>query len=59
MKLVFEQPEIQVIGHVGPMTNDEIAALPDEALAEYLRENGFYKAVRARLEGEPTDETVD
>lgn len=50
LKDEFVSPTLCVIGHIGPLTNDEIAALPDDELAEYLKENGYYEAKRAALE---------
>ena len=48
----FETPTITVIDHIGPLTNDEIAALPDDALAEYLEKNGYDEAKRAAMAAE-------
>lgn len=45
----FETPMITEINHIGPLTNDEIAALPDDALAEYLEKNGYDEAKRAAM----------
>lgn len=44
----FEKPTITMIGHIGPLTNEEIAALPDDALAEYLEKNGYYEEMRRK-----------
>lgn len=52
MKLVYLHPTITEREHVGKLTNDEIAALSDEELADYLRENGC-------AEGQAADETVN
>ena len=40
----FETPMITEINHIGPLTNEEIAALPDEELELYLIENGYDQA---------------
>lgn len=50
MKMEFEKPTITMIGHIGPLTNEEIAALPDDALAEYLEKNGYYEEKRRKAE---------
>lgn len=50
MKTEFEKPTISMIGHIGPLTNEEIAALPDDALAEYLEKNGYYEEKRRKAE---------
>ena len=50
LNMAFEKPTITVIGHIGPLTNDEIAALPDDALAEYLEKNGYFEAKRRAIE---------
>lgn len=52
MKEQFEKPTLVVVGKIGPLTNEEIAALPDDALAEYLKENGYCEAKKAALEAE-------
>ena len=46
MKEGFEKPIMTIVNHVGPLSNDEIAALPDDALAEYLEKNGYDEARR-------------
>ena len=46
MKMEFEKPMFTEIAHVGPLTNEEIAALPDDALAEYLGKNGYFEEKR-------------
>lgn len=50
MKLEFEKPTITVIDHIGPLTNDEIAALPDGELEEYLRKHGYFDTERRKDE---------
>ena len=50
MNMAFEKPKITVIGRIGPLTNEEIAALPDDALAEYLEKNGYFEAKRRAAE---------
>ena len=50
LKTEFEKPAISMIGHIGPLTNEEIAALPDDALAEYLEKNGYYEEKRRKAE---------
>lgn len=52
MKEDFVKPQILLLGHIGSKTNEEIAALPDDELAEYLRQNGYYEAKQAALEAE-------
>ena len=50
MKEGFEKPIMTIVNHVGPLSNDEIAALPDDALAEYLEKNGYFEAKRRAKE---------
>lgn len=50
LSMEFEKPTIAVIGHIGPLTNEEIAALPDDALEKYLKENGYYEEKRRKAE---------
>lgn len=50
MKPAFVAPELTVLPHIGPLTNAEIAALPDDALETYLRENGYFEAKKARMD---------
>ena len=52
MKEQFEKPTMVAVGKIGSLSNEEIAALPDEELARYLKENGYYEAKRAALEAE-------
>lgn len=52
MKEGFEKPIMTIVNHIGPLTNDEIAALPDDALAEYLEKNGYDEARRAAMAAE-------
>ena len=46
----FEKPAMTLVEHIGPLSNDEIAALPDDELAQYLKENGYEGAKQAALE---------
>ena len=52
MKEGFEKPIMTIVNHIGPLTNDEIAALLDDALAEYLEKNGYDEARRAAMAAE-------
>ena len=52
MKEGFVKPIMTIVNHIGPLTNDEIAALPDDALAEYLEKNGYDEARRAAMAAE-------
>lgn len=52
MKEQFEKPTMTILGHIGPLSNEEIAALPDDELAEYLKKNGYFEAKQAALEAE-------
>ncbi|MBQ4265434.1 MAG: hypothetical protein IJB85_07985 [Clostridia bacterium] len=38
-----------MLGHIGPLANEAIAALPDEELAEYLRQHGYNEAKQAAV----------
>lgn len=40
----YEKPSIHVTEHVGPLDNDQIAALSDEELEAYLRRNGYWES---------------
>ncbi len=57
MKETFEKPRMALVGQIGPLTNEEIAALPDDELAEYLRKNGYYEAKQAALDADGRSET--
>lgn len=37
----YEKPSIHMTEHIGPLDNDQIAALPDAELEAYLSENGY------------------
>ena len=39
----YETPTVHIIEHVGPLDNEQIAALSDSELEAYLREHGFEK----------------
>lgn len=43
MKKKFESPQFHILPHIGPLSNEELAALPDDELERYLRENGFFE----------------
>lgn len=52
MKEKFSKPSLAEVRLDGPLTNDELAALPDGELAAYLRAHGYEEARRQAL-GEP------
>ncbi|MGN0774884.1 MAG: hypothetical protein ACI4MP_13955 [Candidatus Ventricola sp.] len=52
MKEEFFKPSLFVVPFSGPLTNDELAALPDDELAAYLRENGYYEAKQRALDAQ-------
>ncbi len=37
----YEKPSVHVTEHIGPLDNDQIAALSDAELEAYLSENGY------------------
>lgn len=49
MKEEFVSPRLFVVEHIGPLTNKEIAALPDDELAAYLKTYGFDEAKRTEI----------
>jgi len=57
LKETFEKPRMTLVGHIGPLANEEIAALPDDELAEYLRKYGYYEAKQAALDADGRSET--
>ena len=55
----FFKPSLFVVPFNGPLTNDELAALPDDELAAYLRENGYYEARQRALEAQERPEQCE
>ncbi|MCD7818438.1 MAG: PqqD family protein [Lachnospiraceae bacterium] len=42
-KRQWTKPDLHCISHIGPLSNDDIAALSDDELEAYLTENSFLK----------------
>lgn len=52
MKEQFEKPTMVVVGKIGSLSNEEIAAMPDDELAEYFQRNGYFEAKQAAMAAE-------
>lgn len=59
LKEAFFKPSMFVVRFDGPLTNDELAALPDDELAAYLSENGYYEAKQRALEAKEHPEQCE
>ena len=59
MSRVFCKPLLFAVHLDGPLTNDDLAALPDDALAAYLREHGYDEARRRALEAQERSENCE
>ena len=52
LKERFFKPSLCEVRISGPLTNDALAALPDDELAAYLRKHGYYEAKQQALEAQ-------
>lgn len=59
MKEKFFKPSMCEVRISGPLTNDDLAALPDDELAAYLREHGYYEAKQRALEEQVRSEKCE
>ena len=59
LKEKFFKPSLCEVRISGPLTNDELAALPDDELAAYLREHGYYEAKQQALDAQKRPETCE
>lgn len=59
LKEKFLKPSFCEVRFSGPLTNDELAALPDDELAAYLREHGYYEAKQRALDAQKRSEKCE
>ena len=59
MKEKFFKPSLCEVRISGPLTNDALAALPDDELAAYLREHGYYEAKQRALDAQKRSEKCE
>lgn len=59
MKEKFLRPSFCEVHFDGPLSNVELAALPDDELASYLREYGYYEAKQRALDAQACQEKCE
>lgn len=59
MKEKLFKPSLCEVRFSGLLTNDAFAALPDDELAAYLREHGYYEAKQQALDTQQRPEKCE